>query len=183
MEEPASIIDRLAATRCGVEKLKARCEPGVYALYLTGSAEVPGVAQPGTSPLYLGISTNLAQREFDAHFAAGKSGFSTVRRSLGALLLVSLALKPRPRGAGSSKGNFTNYRFDEEGERALSDWMTKNLEAAVLPVSDPGAVEDRLIALAQPPLNLTFWENPDRAAIKAARKRCADAARADGALN
>jgi hypothetical protein len=38
-------------------------------------------------------------------------------------------------------------------------------------------VEAELIALAQPPLNLTGWPNPHAKELKALRKLCADEAR------
>jgi hypothetical protein len=100
-----------------------------------------------------------------------------VRRSLGALLRDELSLKPRPRGTGTSKTNYTNYRFDEEGERRLTDWMREHLRVAVFVSSSPPEVEAELIAVAHPPLNLTGWPNSERAEIKRARKQCADAAR------
>ena len=92
-----------------------------------------------------------------------------MRRSLGALLTDELNLNARPRGTGTSKTNYTNYRFDEEGERRLSRWMREHLRVAVHAVSNPPEVEAELIAVAHPPLNLTGWPNPERAEIKRAQ--------------
>jgi hypothetical protein len=170
-------LDTLIANQTGPQDLAAQPEPGVYALFLATRGALPGIAEPGSGALYIGSSSNLAQREFDTHFAAGETGFSTVRRSLGALLRDELNLKPRPRGTGTSKTNYTNYRFDEAGERRLSEWMRERLRVAVHAVSNPPEVEAELIGLAHPPLNLTGWPNPERAEIKRARKQCADAAR------
>lgn len=160
-----------------ISDLEAPSAPGVYALFLTPGARVPGVAQPGNGPLYIGLSSNLAQREFDTHFAAGKSGFSTLRRSLGALLLGQLDLKPVPRGRGTSDSNYRNYRFEMEGEHRLSAWMETNLRVAVHAVRNPKAIEPDLIRAACPPLNLTHWANPDAPALKGARAACVAAAR------
>lgn len=99
------------------------------------------------------------------------------RASLGALLRDELNLTPQPRGTGTSKTNYTNYRFDEAGERRLSEWMRQHLRVAVYAVSNPPELEPELIRAAHPPLNLTGWPNPERAEIKRARKQCADAAR------
>lgn len=173
----AQILDKLIANQTSPHDLSAKPEPGVYALFLPTRGALPGIAEPGSGALYIGSSSNLAQREFDTHFAAGETGFSTVRRSLGALLRDELDLKPRPRGTGTSKTNYTNYRFDEESERRLSEWMHEHLRVAVHGVSNPPEIEAELIGLAHPPLNLTGWPNPERAEIKRARKQCADAAR------
>jgi hypothetical protein len=128
-------------------------------------------------PVYLGISGNLAQRDFDTHFTTGQSGFSTLRRSIGAILRDDLKLKPRPRGTGASDTNYRNYRFDDAGERSLTKWMTTNLLIGAEPIDEPKLIEKQLIALACPPLNLTHWANPDAPTIKAARKACVEAAR------
>jgi hypothetical protein len=172
------ILLKLRSGALPVSELEAPSEPGVYAFFLVPGAGVPGTAHPADRPLYVGISSNLAQREFDTHFAAGKSGFSTLRRSLGALLIDQLDLNPRPRGTGASDSNYRNYRFDDEGEERLSAWMVANLQVAVQPVSNPKSIEKDLVALACPPLNLTHWANPDAPAIKGARAACVDAARA-----
>jgi hypothetical protein len=100
-----------------------------------------------------------------------------VRRSVGALLKDELLLAARPRGTGTSKTNYTNYRFDEEGERRLTDWMREHLRVAAYAIANVPKVESELIGLACPPLNLTGWDNPDRAEIKRLRKQCAEEAR------
>jgi hypothetical protein len=172
------LLDQLMAQAAPLGELQAPSKPGVYALILNPGSEVPGVSQPGSKPLYIGTSGNLAQREFDTHFAAGQSGFSTLRRSLGALMLNDLELKPGPRGTGSSDSNYRCYRFDDRGEERLSRWMKRNLNVGVKAVAEPKQIEKKLIALACPPLNLTHWSNPDAPTIKAARKACVEMARA-----
>lgn len=119
----------------------------------------------------------MAEREFDAHFAIGNTGYSTLRRSLGAVLKDELDLRSRPRGTGASKTNYTNYRFDDAGEQRLSDWMARSLRIGVHELDDPREHERDLIAAAWPPLNLTGWANPERALIRELRKICADEAR------
>lgn len=172
---PDEILTRLVTDRASVQNLDAPKEPGVYGLFLRDGTDFPLAHNP-TEPLYVGTSGNLAQREFDTHFAAGQTGFSTVRRSFGALLLNRLGLRPQPRGKGSSKTNFRNYRFDDAGEERLSQWMEKQIALAVHPVANPKAVEKALIALACPPLNFTGWANPMAAEIKAKRKQCVELA-------
>ncbi len=174
--DASQLIEHMQKTKARHQDLRAPTTPGVYGFFLTEESKLRGVGKVA-GPLYIGTTGNLAQREFDTHFASGQTGFSTLRRSLGALLKEELDLVPIPRGTGTSRTNFTNYRFGEDGEERLSDWMTRNLVVAVAPLSEPDQAEKELIALACPPLNLTGWSNPDASAIKAARKECADIAR------
>jgi hypothetical protein len=171
------ILDRLGRAASPLDELSAPAAAGIYGFYLADGSEVPGISQPGSGPLYVGTSGSLAQREFDTHFASGQSGFSTLRRSLGALLLEDLDLRPEPRGKSASKSNYQNYRFDDGGEDRLSEWMRENLLVAVEALHGAADVERKLIGLACPPLNLTLWANPDAPAIKAARKRCVEMAK------
>ncbi|RQD67354.1 MAG: hypothetical protein D5S00_10375 [Tindallia sp. MSAO_Bac2] len=61
----------------------------------------------------------------------GKTGSSTVRRSLGALLKGELALKPIPRNMTDySKRRLSFFRFDDESEDKLTRWMKRNLSIA-----------------------------------------------------
>ena len=61
-----------------------------------GSWTTPRRSRPcpnqGTDPVYVGISADLARRGDEDHFRSGGSGFSTLRRSLGALLKDELKL-------------------------------------------------------------------------------------------
>lgn len=171
------LLADLTAVRCPVTRLAAPASAGVYAVFLRDAATLPGIRAGIDGLVYIGTSSNLAQRKFDTHFQSGKSGFSTLRRTLGALLVDDLALRPQPRGTGASDTNYRNYRFDDAGEHRLTDWMHTNLEVAVRPVAHPSDVETRLIGHARPPLNLTGWPNPDAPAIKSARRACVEAAR------
>jgi hypothetical protein len=146
-------------------------------LFLGSTASLPGVEPPDGGLLYVGKSRNLAQRDVDTHFATGKSGFSTVRRSLGALLRDELDLEPVQRGTGDSESNFRNYRFEDDGESRLTDWMRTNLEVAAIAATDYATLEDALITDLQPVLCLKGWPNPKAAEIKSARKRCVEEAR------
>jgi hypothetical protein len=177
VEDAAQILDGLRGSAVAFEELRAPPAPGVYGFYLTSASAFPVISVPGDGPLYLGLSSNLAQREFDTHFQPGQSGFSTLRRSLGALLKDQLDLVVIPRGTGASDTNYRNYRFENEGESRLSEWMRAHLLVGVHPVDDPRALERELIGLARPPLNLTGWANSDAAEIKALRKACVEEAR------
>jgi hypothetical protein len=157
--------------------LSAPRDSGVYAIYLC----TPGLLAPFTEGedglIYIGASTNLADREFDQHFSSESTGFSTVRRSLGALLKRPLLLIAIPRSPGASETNLRNYRFVEDGEARLTSWMCQHLEIGVHASSHYADLEDFLIPHLKPLLNLTKWQNPHRPEIKRLRKVCADEAR------
>lgn len=150
--------------------------PGVYAILLAAPDALPGVAVGREGLLYLGMTR--ATLEARNHFRHAHSGFSTFRRSLGAILASDLGLSAIPRGPGASKSNVQNYRFSDEGERALTAWMERHLLIAQMALpGDLARIEKDLIASLEPPLNLTGWPNPQRAALKALRAACAAQAR------
>lgn len=145
---------------------------GAYAVILANPDSMPTVVPGKRGALYVGITDHgLDARN---HFLHAHSGFSTLRRSLGALLKVALTLRALPRGPGSSKSNVRNYRFTDEGERALTAWMNDHLLLTQVAVeADLTALEDDLIVLLEPPLNLKGWQNPQRDMVKRLRAACA----------
>jgi hypothetical protein len=84
---------------------------GVYAIYLSTKGLLAPFNQPEDGLVYIGLSTSLANREFDCHFASDNTCFSTLRRSLGAILKRQLDLNAIPRAPGRSETNIRNYRF------------------------------------------------------------------------
>jgi hypothetical protein len=112
------------------------------------------------------------------HFAHAHSGFSTLRRSLGALLRETLQLKTLPRSAGQSRTSVRNYRFHDDGEPYLTGWMKDHLAYGFAVVAnDITAIERELIAKLEPPLNLIGWRNPHRPHLRSLRDVCRDEAR------
>ncbi len=144
---------------------------GVYVIYAAQPNCLPIVPSGTSSALYVGMTEDgLDARN---HFYHRHSGFSTLRRSLGALLKQKLSLVAEPRSLGASRSNAVNYRFSNERERALSHWMTINLVLAQMECGkDTGVIEKQLILVLQPALNLVGWNNPYRASIKALRAAC-----------
>jgi hypothetical protein len=175
------ILDALRANAVPLDDVRAPSAPGVYAWFLDDARVLPSLPAQGPDPIYVGLSSDLAVRECTTHFKAGQSGFSTLRRSLGALLKDELHIRAQPRGTGASSTNYRNYRFDDAGEAVLSGWMREHRRVAVHPCADPDGIETDLIALACPPLNLTKWANPHAAEIKALRKACVEEAKRDHA--
>ncbi len=152
-------------------------QPGVYALFLKPRGQLLPIAPGANGLLYIGMTNDgLDTRN---HFTMENSGFSTLRRSLGAILRRHLQLQPCPRASGSSEANTANFAFAVDGEAILSRWMRANLLVSMLPL--PGAdlekLEAELIAALEPPLNLTGWDNPQRALIRKLRADCARTAK------
>lgn len=176
MTHPQFDVDGFLATAAPPAHSPSISEPGIYAILLASAGSLPSIAPGRGGLLYVGMTD--AMLEARSHFVHRHSGFSTFRRSLGALLRDDLALSFIPRGPGTSKTNFTNYRSTDAGEQALTDWMNSHLHLAQAAALDGlGSLENDLIALLKPPLNLTGWPNPQRPMLKALRAACADEAR------
>ncbi len=144
---------------------------GLYLFCLRQLQELPGIEVGTQGIVYVGMTEKSLH--IRNHFLHAHSGGSTLRRSLGALLCEKLRLEPVRRD--SKAENSTKYRFSDDGEARLTEWMKANLLAAQVEVSDNvRAAEAALILEMEPPLNLTKWVNPQKARIKAARKACAD---------
>ncbi len=171
-----AIRDDLLAQRYSARDIPRTDAPGVYALFLAGEAALSKLITGPHDLLYIGKApSGLDVRN---HFLHTHSGFSTLRRSLGALLKAKLSLQAIPRGPGASQTNITNYRFTNEGEQRLTAWMERRLAYNHVRVeNDIGHIEKRLIAELGPPLNLTNWPNPQAPHLKALRGVCADEAR------
>ena len=171
------LLQLLKSSRTSIDQLKAPPEPGVYALFLIEEATLANFSALPDQPIYIGRSINLAKREFDNHFNSSGTGWSTVRRSLGALLKSELQLVAQPPSRGISPANYYCYCFNSDGEGRLTKWMRKHIHVAVQAVEDNKTVESELINLGHPLLNLKGWANPDAREIRRLRKVCADEAR------
>jgi hypothetical protein len=165
-----SVTERLHRSRSAIDRLMAPNSPGVYALFVGGLGAVGGIPAGEDGLIYVGVSNDLAAREFEQHFSSNGTGFSTVRRSIGAILKSQLHLEAIPRSTWSQP---SLYRFRDDGELRLTNWMRDNLEVGVCSIGEALAVEAELIMALKPALNLTKWENPVRAEIKRLRKICA----------
>lgn len=101
-------------------------KPGIYALNLSNSSDLGDFGISGQF-IYIGIAKySLRNRDFSQHFKSGKTGSSTLRRSLGAILKNNLQLQAVPRGGENDSKRFENYKFLHEN--ILTDWMIANLE-------------------------------------------------------
>jgi hypothetical protein len=149
---------------------------GVYAFHLAAPEALPGVGIGPCGVVYLGMTdSSLKVRD---HFGHRHSGFSTLRRTLGAVLTTSLLLQAIPRGDGRSPSNVQHYRFRDEDESRLTDWMTAHLTFGfALVVDNTRMVERALIVDLCPPLNLVGWPNPQGKHLRALRSTCWEEAR------
>jgi len=117
--ETYAALQAILNSRSEITRLVAPSGSGVYAIYLRTPGLLMPFAEGQHGRVYIGLSINLASREFEQHFSSKNTGFSTVRRSLGAILKQQLRLRAVPRGPGSSESNFRNYCFQKDGEARL----------------------------------------------------------------
>ena len=144
---------------------------GIYGIFAKSLDCLPGVAIPQTGIIYVGMTEDSLDTR--NHFLAKSSGFHSPRRSLGAILKRELELQAVPRAPGPSPKNYDCYSFAEDGETRLSDWMSQNLDYAIVELDgDLRGVEIATIGAMRPPLNLTGWANPQMRHIKDLRKIC-----------
>lgn len=183
----AAAIEALSGNRHGLD-VAARhvgATPGLYAIYAKAPAWVElGLGKPPDSrPLYVGkAEASLISRDLNTHFSEkGRTGSSTVRRSVAALLRDTLGLRGRPRNPQRPERP-ANYGLSEAHEAALGTWMRTHLSLATWP--KPAAVDDLLLVEVavighwSPPLNLKDNNSPWKPSLSTARKVMADDARA-----
>ena len=120
-------VKAFADSRAAFSQLRPPSQGGVYAFYLKDHAALHPFPCKADGLVYIGSSGNLASREYENHFDTTSTGFSTLRRSIGAILKRKLSLNAIPRSSGDSETNVRNYRF-EEGDQRLTEWMKENLE-------------------------------------------------------
>jgi hypothetical protein len=157
--------------------------PGLYKVLLAdaeGFADTCLTALETGALLYIGkAEKSLEGRDVRQHLSSERTGSSTLRRSLGAVLHDRLCLKARPR----SDGRISNYRFDPEGEQHLTAWMLKYLSVSWLEcasAAEAKAGEPALISELAPALNIDH--NPRGRyvpLIQALRARCREEAAHD----
>ncbi|MEI6883798.1 MAG: hypothetical protein WCO02_04880 [Bacteroidota bacterium] len=180
------IITKLKNDSCPYKQIrKFSDEPGIYAFFFTGNDFPLSYYNPQKDEIiYIGkTESSHASRDEKTHFASGKTGSSTIRRSLGALLKNELSLNPIPRnGKDFDAGRKSFFKFDEPSEEKLTTWMKDNLGLSFYeydqPPSEIDVLETELIAEVKPLLNIDSKnpDNPYAQLIRAARKACANVA-------
>jgi hypothetical protein len=117
----------------------APARPGLYAIHASPAVCVElGLGEPPDErPLYVGKSeSSLAGRDITIHFGfsdvartTSVTGYSTVRRSLAALLHDTRAFRGVPRNR-AKPGNFSNYGLLPNKDEELSASMRERLRLA-----------------------------------------------------
>lgn len=160
--------------------------PGLYTLY--GDADVWQQLDLGTPPddrpLYVGkAEDSLMSRDLRAHFATGKTGWSSPRRSFAALLADQLTLVPTARRPDNPEPDkWTHYALMPDSDERLTAWMLDHLRLAAWPARDAqgmlAAIERAVMGHWAPPLNLTGVSQPRSRQVRAARAALARRAEA-----
>lgn len=155
--------------------------PGIYALFYIGNNfPFVGCNVSTHQIIYIG-KTESSQEKRDAktHFTSGKTGSSTVRKSIGSLLCELEKLNPIPRNDNDyQNGRFSHFMFDVFGEQIITDWMKRNLALSFYEftgsIQELEDLETEIIDAIVPILNIS--KNPKntfKITLQALRKKCA----------
>lgn len=157
--------------------------PGLYAVHADSSVwRNLGLGDPPDDrPLYVGkAERSLAERDVRTHFSTGRTGSSTLRRSLAGLLADELGLEGRPRNLAHPE-SFANFGLEAKGDERLTRWMVAHLRLAVWPAPEGAVldvVETAVLERLLPPLNVAKVMTPWRSQVQSGRKRLAQQAKA-----
>jgi len=78
-------------------------DQGVYEIYVNKTTDLGKFGKPGQL-IYVGIAEkSLANRDIETHFKTGKTGWSSLRRSIGAILKTQLELTAQKREINTKK--------------------------------------------------------------------------------
>lgn len=155
--------------------------PGIYAVFFHGDHfPVFGDVVSKNQIIYIG-KTESSQEKRDAktHFTSGKTGSSTLRRSIGALLCSTENLNPIPRNDSDYlKNRLSHYKFDDASEPKITNWMKKNLSLSFFEYpATKQEIEDLETALINelvPILNISKnSNNPFKNELQQLRQNCA----------
>ena len=171
-------VSALRGQRFNLDDVRVPTGAGLFAIYGTEETwKALGLNDCDGRPLYVGkAEVSLHSRDLRAHFSSGKTGQSTVRRSLAALLRDALQLTPSYRHP-ERRERATHYGLEAPGDDQLTEWMGANLKIAFW--DKPAAcenladVERAVIDTCHPPLNLKDNESPWKERVAAARRAMA----------
>ena len=153
--------------------------PGIYAVAYTGKNFPISLNEQDLYEgeiIYIGKTTKSARsRILNTHFKTGRTGSSTLRRSIGAILRERLNLTPVKRGLSHS--GVRDFKFIDESERLLTTWMVENLSVSFVPCNHGkrllNELESDIIYILNPILNISKnSRNDKRFIIKELRKKC-----------
>lgn len=155
--------------------------PGIYAIFYIGNDfPIFGTSVKQHQIIYVGkTESSQEKREAKTHFTSGKTGSSTVRKSIGSLLYVQESLKPIPRNETDYKrGKFSHFKFDTNSEVKITNWMRSNLALSFFEYprtkQEIEELETKIIEELIPILNIS--KNPKntfKETLQQLRKNCA----------
>ena len=160
-------------------------KPGIYALFFTGdNFIIDNVAPSEEQIIYIGkTQKSQKSRDVDTHFKSGKTGSSTIRKTIGSLLFKKYNLIPIPRNnTDYIRKRKSHFTFDHDSENIITDWMVDNLGLSFFEfdgsTSELDIIESKLICELKPIFNIDKKNllNPHRKYLMEMRKICADKA-------
>jgi len=159
--------------------------PGIYAFFYIGN-DFPllGDSVSKHQIIYIGkTESSQEKRDSKTHFTTGKTGNSTVRKSIGSILCSQENLTPIPRNDSDYEaGRFSHFKFDDSSEKIITNWMKNNLALSFYEYPETKELIDKLeteiIKQLKPILNIDHKNpmNPYKEQIKQLRKNCASIA-------
>ena len=155
--------------RVRAQPMEVPGEPGVYAVIIVDPDRLPGIEVDMSGLLFIGMAKSNLRRQI--RFMHRQSGFSTLRRSLGAILKDQLGLRAIPLESGASDTYLNHYQFADE--TPLDVWMRSHLAYGYNIITRHIRTIDRsLIRYLRPPLNLAGWPNTQAEKLKTLRDIC-----------
>jgi hypothetical protein len=135
-------------------------QQGIYAFFLNETGDLAEFGSFG-QVIYIGLAEkSLNSRDIKSHLENGQTGWSSFRRSVSAILKVQLNLTAQKRDKNSIKLRPDKYKFDEDGEKRLTQWMIKNLKMGFWTTDKPLSInrlrkeEENVILMLKPTLDL-----------------------------
>lgn len=161
MDTEEIIQHLITSRRKYLEVLTFSKSPGIYAIFFCGeNFPIKNIKPAPDKVIYLG-KTESSQEKRDAktHFKSGKTGSSTLRKSIGSLLRNEYSLKPIIRNDSDiTKRRFSHFKFDENSEEVITNWMQNNLSLSFYEYPESGnkikELETKLIQKLIPLLNI-----------------------------
>lgn len=161
-----AVIADLLADPIGAADVRNHLPPasGLYAWWASPTVlpTLSGRPHPSTPDLrllYVGIATKLRSRIASNHL--GRTGSSTLRRTLAGLLLDDEQYRTR----------WTDrVVLVDDDERRLTAWMVTHLHVSWCEHLTPRDVEESIIHVLRPPLNVDHASGPALDLVKAARR-------------